>query len=58
MRTNGEIERDAQIVTFLRRCAVALEEIAGALKAVEAPDVMEDPDVKDVPSEAAEVPNA
>ena len=52
MRSNGEIERDAQIVTFLRRCAVALEAIADALKAVE------DPDVMDVPLEAAEVPNA
>ena len=34
MRTNGEIERDAQIVTFLRRCAVALEAIAVALNEI------------------------
>lgn len=34
MRTNGEIERDAQTVALLRRCAVALEEIACALEVI------------------------
>lgn len=33
MRTNGEIERDAHIVATLRRCADALDAIAGTLAA-------------------------
>lgn len=41
MRTNGEIERDAQIVTFLRRCAVALEAIAGALEMIANNEILE-----------------
>lgn len=53
MRSNGEIERDAQIVTFLRRCAVALEAIASALKAGIEDDVMDTPY-----EEVGEVPNA
>ena len=34
MRTNGEIERDAQMVATLRRCADALDAIAGTLAAM------------------------
>lgn len=41
MRTNGEIERDAQVVAFLRRCAVALEKIAGALNEIAEAELLE-----------------
>lgn len=34
MRTNGEIEHDAQVVALMRRCADALDAIAGTLAAI------------------------
>lgn len=34
MRTNGEIAHDAQMVATLRRCADALDAIAGTLAAI------------------------
>ena len=34
MRTNGEIAHDAQMVALLRRCADALDAIAGTLAAI------------------------
>ena len=34
MRTNGEIAHDAQMVATLRRCADALDAIAGTLAAM------------------------
>ena len=36
MRTNGEIAHDAQIVALMRRCADALDAIAGTLAAIHA----------------------
>ena len=34
MRTNGEIDRDARGLALLRRCADALDAIAGTLAAI------------------------
>ena len=34
MRTNGEIEHDAYVVALMRRCADALDAIAGTLAAI------------------------
>ncbi len=34
MRTNGEIDRDARELALLRRCADALDAIAGTLAAI------------------------
>ena len=34
MRTNGEIAHDAQMVATIRRCADALDAIAGTLAAI------------------------
>lgn len=33
-RTNGEVQRDAAVVAYLRRIADALDEIAGTLAAI------------------------
>ena len=41
MRTNGEIAHDAQMVATMRRCADALDAIAGTLAAIA--DMMKPP---------------
>ena len=52
MRTNGEIERDASIVTSLRHIAEALDKIAGTLAAI---DKKLEPPVYLTPKEAMDV---